>query len=239
MPNWTYTTYVFRSKEKEPVQDFRNKLLIWTQEKSLCENAWDGSSYWLGNILLHAGFEYDDKYGGFHECHCRGSIEEIRELEEESLHNENFFYFIVTTETAWVEMPKMWNLIIDKLYSGKIEFGFIAEEETCDYVDRYRPDILELNVIKTEDKYWLDHYVKYYGDKEFQWLDNYAGAIDAKLAAEILSRLLKREVAEEDITKPIQRDSLLDAVNELLENIDEDYYLRIIEINDVSPNDFE
>lgn len=239
MPNWTYTTYVFRSKEKEPIQDFRNKLLIWTQEKSLRENAWNGSSYWLGNILLHTGFEYDDKYGGFHECHCRGSIEEIRELEEESSRGEYFFYFIVTTETAWIEMPKMWNLIIDKLYPEKIEFGFIAEEENYEYINRYRPDILELNNISSEDKYWLDHYVEYYNDDNFKWLDDYAGAVNAKITAEICSRLNNKEVVEETIKDEKERKNLLDEINEKLNEFDEDYYFRIIEINDVSPNDFE
>ena len=57
MPNWTTTSYVFRSKEKGPIEEFRNKLLNWTQNRSLLKSAWDGSPYWLGNILLNAGFQ--------------------------------------------------------------------------------------------------------------------------------------------------------------------------------------
>ena len=65
MPNWTSTTYVSKSKEKEPIEAFRNNLLSWTKSKSLLESVWDGSSYWLGNILLNAGFKYNEKEHDF------------------------------------------------------------------------------------------------------------------------------------------------------------------------------
>ena len=97
MPNWVYTTYVFRSKEKELILDFQNKLSTWTKEETLSKDAWNGSPYWLGNILLHAGFKFDDKLRTFTECRCRGAIETIGEVEEGNLRGEHFFYFTVIT----------------------------------------------------------------------------------------------------------------------------------------------
>lgn len=100
MPNWTSTSYVFKSKEKEPIEEFRNNLLNWTKSKSLLESAWAGSPYWLGNILLHVGFEYNEKKRQFDCCRCRGTLEEIGDLEEMESREGTFFCFYASTETA-------------------------------------------------------------------------------------------------------------------------------------------
>lgn len=238
MPNWVYTTYVFRSKEKELILDFQNKLSTWTKEETLSKDAWNGSPYWLGNILLHAGFKFDDKLRTFTECRCRGAIETIGEVEEGNLRGEHFFYFTVITETAWIEMPKMWDMIIQKLYTEKIEFGFIAQEECYEFVDRYRPDILELIGISPDQKYWADSYIDDYNYEKYRWLGDFTGEMTASAVADAFFTILDRKIEKEAIEDSDQREALVSSVNEALISVDEDAYINIIEIEDVFPADF-
>ena len=239
MPNWTNTTYVFRSKEKEPIETFRNNLLSWTKEKPIIENAWDGSPYWLGNILLHAGFNYDKEKRSFDCCRCRGTLENIGELEEEDARGEHFFYFYIDTETAWTEMPKMWELIIHKLYPNKIEFGFLAIDECCEYIDRYNPHILKHIGINPENRYWFDKFVDTYRYEEYQWLEECCDEMSSTSLAGLFSELLDRQVTKEEIEDSNKRESLLYDANELLSDIDENFYVKIVEINEVSRDSFE
>ena len=228
MPNWVYTTYVFRSKEKEPILDFNNKLLTW-----------DKTSFHLCDILNHAGFDTDDdEFDRTYKCSYRGTLESVGEIEEEDLCGEHFFYFVIDTQTALVEMARMWELIIEKFYLGKIEFGFLAEEESAEFIDMYRPDIMELNGILPEEKYWIDQYTGDYGDTRFRWLEEYGGLITSEIAATVLSTLLEKEVGKEEIEDDKQRAELLDEANDMLEQVNDDYYIRIININMVSSDDF-
>ena len=238
MPNWVYTTYVFRSKEKELILDFQNKLSTWTKEETLSKDAWNGSPYWLGNILLHAGFGHDNKLSNFTECRYRGAIDEIGEVEEGYLRGERFFYFTVITETAWIEMPKMWDMIIQKLYTEKIEFGFIAQEECYEFVDRYRPDILELIGISPDQKYWADSYIDDYNYEKYRWLGDFTGEMTASAVADAFFTILDRKIEKEAIEDSDQREALVSSVNEALISVDEDAYINIIEIEDVFPADF-
>ena len=237
-PNWVYTTYVFRSKEKELILDFQNKLSTWTKEETLSKDAWNGSPYWLGNILLHVGFGHDNKLSNFTECRYRGAIDEIGEVEEGYLRGERFFYFRVVTETAWIEMPKMWDLIIQKLYTEKIEFGFIAQEECYEFVDRYRPDILELIGISIDEKYWADSYIDDYNYENYKWLGDFTGEMTASAVAETFSSILGSKIEKDAIEDLDQREALVYRVNEVLSAVDEDAYINIIKIEDVSPADF-
>lgn len=238
MPNWVYTTYVFRSKEKELILDFQNKLSTWTKEETLSKDAWNGSPYWLGNILLHAGFGHDNKLSNFTECRYRGAIDEIGEVEEGNLRGERFFYFRVITETAWIEMPKMWDMIVKKLYPDKMEFGFIAQEECYEFVDRYSPDILELIGISPNQKYWADSYIDDYNYEKYRWLGEFTGEMTASAVADAFSTILDRKIEKEAIKDSDQREVLVLSVNEVLISVDEDAYINIIEIDDVSPADF-
>lgn len=238
MPNWVYTTYVFRSKEKELILDFQNKLSTWTTEETLSKDAWNGSPYWLGNILLHAGFGQDNKLSNFTECRYRGAIDEIGEVEEGYLRGERFFYFRVITETAWIEMPKMWDMIVKKLYPDKMELGFIAQEECYEFVDRYRPDILELIGISPDQKYWADSYIDDYNYEKYRWLGEFTGEMTASAVADAFSTILDRKIEKEAIKDSDQREVLVLSVNEVLISVDEDAYINIIEIDDVSPADF-
>lgn len=239
MPNWTTTTYVFRSREKESISDFRDKLLFWTEEKPLMKDAWNGSAYWLGNILLHAGFEFNKEIHGFDSCRCRGSLENIGELEEDDARGEHFFYFYINTETAWTEMPKMWELIIDKLYPNKIEFGFLAIDECCEYIDRYNPHILKHIGINPEDRYWFDKFIDTYRHEEYQWLEECCGEMSSTSLVELFSKLLDRQVIKEEIEDSNKRENLLYNANEILSDIDENFYVKIVEITEVSRDSFE
>lgn len=239
MPNWTTTSYVFRSKEKGPIEEFRNKLLNWTQNKSLLEYAWNGSANWLGNILLHAGFKYNNRQGCFDCCRCRGTLEEIGELEEIDSRGEHFFCFYISTETAWRTMPKMWELIIDKLYPEKIEFGFFAVDECNEYIEAYRPETLDFIGIGPNDKYWFDSYIDTYRYSQFDGFQEYYGEISSEKIAEALSVILDKKVSEEEIENTEQREKLIYEANELLEDLDENFYVNIREISLVSPADFE
>lgn len=238
MPNWTSTNYVFRSKEKEPIEEFRNKLLKWTQSKSLLEYAWDGSANWLGNILLHAGFKYNNRQGRFDCCRCRGTLEEIGELEEIDSCGESFFYFYISTETAWRTMPKMWELIIKKLYPGKIEFGFFAVDECNECIEVYKPEILNFIGIGPDDKYWFDSYIDTYKYSQFDGIQEYYGEMSVERIAEALSVILDKKVSEEEIENAEQREKLIYEANELLKDLDEDFYVNIREISLVSSADF-
>ena len=240
MPNWTSTTYVFRSKEKEPIEAFRNNLLSWTKSKSLLESAWDGSPYWLGNILLNAGFKYDEKEHDFNCCRCRGTLEDISELvEKTNSRDDHFFCFYITTETAWRTMPKMWQLIIEKLYPGKIEFGFFAIDECNECIEVYKPEILEFIGIDPNDKYWFDSYIDGNRYSQFESIQNYYGEMSAEEIAGALSVILEKEVTEEEVQNAKQLEEIVDAANKLLNNFDEDFYVHISEISLVSPSDFE
>ena len=239
MPNWTSTSYVFRSKEKEPIEEFRNNLLNWTRSKSLLESAWNGSPYWLGNILLHAGFEYNEKEHKFDGCRCRGTLEEIGDLEEIESCEGTFFCFYVSTETAWRIMPKMWELIINKLYPGKIEFGFFAVDECNEYIEMYNPEILEFIGIDSNVEFWFDCFIDTRKHPQFNGIEDYYGEMSTERAAGALSVILERQITEEEIKNPKHLEILADEANELLENVDEDYYVNIREISLVSPSDFE
>lgn len=240
MPNWTSTTYVFGSKEKDLIEDFQKKLASWTKDKSLLEDAWDGSPSWLGNILLHAGFEYNLKDHCFDDCRCRGSLEEIGEVQEEKgSRDETYFWFYISTETAWIPMPKMWQLIIEKLYSGKIEFGFFAVDECNEYIDIYNPELVRLIGIGPEDQYWFDSFINTVKYEEFDSIQDYYGENNATRLAEAISIILDRKITEEEIKDSTLREKLLFEANEKLSDLDENFYVNIREINTITPEEFE
>ena len=57
--------------------------------------------------------------------------------------------------------------------------------------------------------------------------------------AGLFSELLDRQVTKEEIEDSNKRESLLYDANELLSYIDENFYVKIVEITEVSRDDFE
>ena len=57
--------------------------------------------------------------------------------------------------------------------------------------------------------------------------------------AELFSELLDRQVTKEEIEDSNKRESLLYDANELLSDVDENFYVKIVEITEVSRDDFE
>ena len=136
-------------------------------------------------------------------------------------------------------MPKMWELIIEKLYPGKIEFGFFAVDECNECIEMYNPEILEFIDIGSNDKYWFDSYIDTYRYSQFDGIQEYYGEISSEKIAEALSVILDKKVSKEEIENIEQREKLIYEANELLEDLDENFYVNIREISLVSPADFE
>lgn len=243
MPNWTRTTYVFYSQQKEIVKDFHDKLLRWVQGPTLSPDAWDGSSSWLGNILANAGFdlkEMDDI------LRYRGVLEEIGDLEEGRLNTSEpdvYYYFTIVTYTAWIEMPKMWVFILKRLYGAMaeeklIDFAFIAEEETHYFVHAYNAPFLPLLGVATDENYSCLTYVGEDFSKELAFEAN-EYEMTAGSVAELLSEILDRNVTASEVENENLLQQLLGESNQRLEAVNKDYYVDVVPIATVSEKEFE
>ena len=243
MPNWTRTTYVFYSQQKEIVKDFHDKLLRWLQEATLFPNTWDGSSSWLGNILANAGFDLKEMD---EILRYRGTLEEIAGLEEGRLNTSEpdvYYYFTILTDTAWIEMPKMWVFILKKLYGAMaeeklIDFAFIAEEETHYYVHAYNAPFLPLLGVATDEKYSCLTYIGEDFSKELAFEANQY-EMTAGSVAEILSEILDRYVTASEVEDEDLLQQLLDESNAKLKAGNKDYYVEVVPIAIVSEEEFE
>ena len=243
MPNWTRTSYVFYAQEQDAVKDFHDKLLQWKQAPTLCPEAWDGSPSWLGNILTHAGFvlEQVDE-----ELRYRGSLEEFTELEKGKLKAVDaveYYYFTAVTLTAWVEMPKMWQYILDKLYKNlpkneRIGFAFLSEEETYEYVHAYNPDFLPLLGIAADERYSCLNYI---GEDFSCELDFAANQYELSTAAvaELLTTILGRDVNMREVENEELLEQLVEEGNRKLKAVNRHYYVVIVPITYVSEYEFE
>ena len=135
MPNWCTTNITFEGNKKD-IKDFHEKLIKITQAPSRIKN--DFGSHWLGNVVDFFGFDWN-------EIRCRGSISCI-EASFDS--NEELCNFEIITDTAWMPMINMWNLIIEKYYPS-ISFVYVAEEPGCGVF---------INT-DTEGKYYTDQFI--------------------------------------------------------------------------------
>lgn len=243
MPNWTRTDYVFYARDECIIKDFHDKLCQWLNGPSLCPEAWDGSSAWLGNILVNAGIDLakvDDI------LRCRGTMDEAREIEHGKLNTtavEEYHYFTAVTYTAWVEMPKMWRFVLDKLYGNlngaeRIDFAFLAEEETHYYVHAYNPTYLTLLGIAENEK---DSCLKFIGKDFSKELDSEIGEyeVTAGRVAMLLSEILGKYITECDVENEALLEQLLDESNSKLEAVNKDYFVEVVPITVVSEEVFE
>ena len=242
MPNWTRTTYVFAAHQESSVKDFHDKLLKWTSAVSLCPDAWEGNASWLGNILVNAGIDLakvDDT------LRYRGTLDEVGEIEHGKLNTsdlEEYHYFTAVTNTAWVEMPKMWRFVLDKLYGNlngaeRIDFAFLAEEETHYYVHAYNPTYLTLLGIAENEKYSC---LKYIGEDFSKELGLESDEYEATAgdAAMLLSKILGRHITEQEIENETLLQQLLDEGNKKLEAVNKHYFVDIVPITIVSEEGF-
>ena len=243
MPNWTRTTYVFAAHQESSVKDFHDKLLKWTSAVSLCPDAWEGNALWLGNILVNAGIDLakvDDT------LRYRGTLDEVGEIEHGKLNTsdlEEYHYFTAVTNTAWVEMPKMWRFVLDKLYGNlngaeRIDFAFLAEEETHCYVHAYNPMYLTLLGVAENEKYSCLKYIGEDFSKELaSEIDEYE--VTAGRVAMLLSEILSKHITECDVENVALLEQLLDKSNSKLEAVNKDYFIEVVPITVVSEEEFE
>lgn len=243
MPNWTRTTYVFYTQKQCIIKDFYDKLWKWINSPSLWPEAWDGSSAWLGNILVNAGIDLDEVNDTLR---YRGTLEEIGELEQGKLHAtdlEEYYYFNIVTATAWIEMPKMWCLVLNKLYGDlaedeRINFAFLAEEETHYYVHAYNTKFLPLMGVAENEKYSC---LKYIGEdfSKALALEIDEHEVTASSAAVLLSEIIGRKIKEHGVENHASLQQLLAESNQKLEAVNTHYYVDIVPITVVSEEEFK
>lgn len=175
----------------------------------------------------------------------RGTLDEVREIEHGKLNTtavEEYHYFTAVAYTAWVEMPKMWRFVLDKLYGNlngaeRIDFAFLAEEETHYYVHAYNPTYLTLLGIAENEKYSCLKYIGEDFSKELA-LESDEYEATAGDAAMLLSKILGRHITEQEIENETLLQQLLDEGNKKLEAVNKHYFVDIVPITIVSEEGF-
>lgn len=152
MPNWCSTIIDFIG-DRSDIEDLYNKIELYTSKRY--QETYFGNN-WLGNILY--GFGLGDNIDELENLQCRGIITGKDNIE----YSGSLCRLRIWTETAEVPMIKMWNVIIEKYYGGRISVHWIAEElasglyETNDY-DRYSFDTYKVDLNLGDDccgDYW-------------------------------------------------------------------------------------
>ena len=114
MPNWCYTTITINNLNKDQLNKFDKMIDDWT-DTNFTNN--DFGKNWLGNIVGNSNIGTIDT-GRSTDLRCRGVITS-KSISDTSL--------IITTETAWEPMLKMWTKIIEKFFPNA-ELIYTAEE---------------------------------------------------------------------------------------------------------------
>ena len=128
MANLCLTFYVIEGK-KEEVKDLYQKLnSLLKMEKSLLDNGYGKN--WLGNIV--------GLFGGDTEKNpCRGEYNNLEMDEEGTL-------IYLNTETAWNDMPEVFDLVISKYdtlsYYYRTEEGGVGYYATNDVEGKHFPE---------------------------------------------------------------------------------------------------
>jgi hypothetical protein len=120
MPNCCFTHYVIKGNKKE-IADLMLKLeSLEKRETSLVEN--DCGKNWLGNVIALFG-------GDWNEMACRGGFMNMEKPDDTTLRFD--------TETAWVDMPGVWDFVCEQYRS--LRYYFMAEESgVCYYATNDR-----------------------------------------------------------------------------------------------------
>lgn len=228
MPNWCYSKVCVYSQNKENITDLSNKLDEWLDSPTLAPMAWGGRAEWLGNILLHCGFPMSEVCEGVY-GRCRGEINFIDDIEVRKISGKIYYGLIITTETAWGPMLKMWNNVINKLYPDDetMELAYDADEDECGCELYWRDD--ENNWCHSDgDDYYVDISVKD-GEEEIYYNEmlDFEGVVVA--INEVLKRLNKPAVTKEELSDPMALDAQIDRVAGMVADLDNDSYFSIHE----------
>jgi len=114
MPNWCFTNYVFEGNREE-IKDLYDKLKsLEEMEKPLVESGF--GKKWLGCVISLFG-------GNWEEIGCRGDFMDLE------LPDDNTIQF--HTETAWGDLPEVWDLVLRNYAS--VTYYFYAEETSVCY----------------------------------------------------------------------------------------------------------
>ena len=117
MPNWCFTNYMFEGN-KEEIKDLYDKLKsLEEMEKPLVENGF--GTRWLGCVVSLFG-------GNWEEINCRGDFMNLELLDDNTIQ--------LHTETAWGDMPEVWNFVLEK-YESVIYYFYAEETGVCYYVE--------------------------------------------------------------------------------------------------------
>ncbi|GAB6013316.1 hypothetical protein [Viscerimonas tarda] len=140
MPNWCFTNYVVEG-DKEEIADLMQKLeSLEKQDVPLVENGF-GKNF-LGNVVALFG-------GDRKKINCRGEFMNLERTSEATLQ--------FNTETAWGDMPEVWDSVCGKYKS--LKYYFLAEETgngyyaTNDAEGKYFPDRFIIDQWETGSEY--------------------------------------------------------------------------------------
>lgn len=172
MPNWCYTNITIRHESETEVRKLEVLINGWTN-RNYMENGFGNK--WLGNVVLGSGVGTVDTSRET-DLSCRGSIVDYYRSGNE---------LVISTETAWSPMMKMWVKILEK-YLPDAEIIYNADECGMGINDTNDPELA--------GKYILD----YYGDEDIEsdW------EADESTVRETLQKLL--DTTEPDVDKLIQ-----------------------------------
>lgn len=118
MPNWCSTAITIKHDNREKLNELSEMIGQWTS-KNYKDNGFGLS--WLGNIVGNSGVGTVDENIKT-DLHCRGWMTND-EISDGQL--------VIQTETAWVPMLKMWQMILEK-YLPDAELIYEAEECGCE-----------------------------------------------------------------------------------------------------------
>lgn len=144
MPNWCYSTIVFRGDAQE-VRTLYNLLDdCETHPEQFANSKYpktDFGSKWLGYPLVKVGLQdCIDSANAERNLKCRG---EILDFEYHRYENSDEADLMIQTYTAWCPMIQMWNAILKKLNLNSVKFCVEAEEPGCEIYVIYNPDNLD------------------------------------------------------------------------------------------------
>ena len=190
MPNWCSSTIYFYTKEKNVIEEFKNKVEEIYNGTATVKNGF--GSGWLGdyvNTLLDPEYHADTEKGP----RCRGSLELYDELAIEE--QGEYWCFHIYTETAWYPMIKMWQMILDKHYP-QIKIAFRAEESGDDIYVRHDPE----NLFFEFDNFFVLYDIGDYGSHCFDSLgdvlDHIIGIKELGLTGGEFEGKTAKEIAE-------------------------------------------